>query len=196
MAYTAPTNHNDIQLSIHQMVFNRIPFLTQSQANADIISNFIVEVCSEIEPCLQVSWYDDDGNRIETPITARIGDESKYNVAQKSLIADLVAIYILQRIAGLNASGNTVGDDGTVTEGEKTFLKKAVAGSVEVEYDQFDGKKASMQLAASDLLDQFRKTAFRKGRGMGCILDICADCLAAMQEELSNGAKPFIVLGF
>lgn len=193
MSYTAQTNHNTVPAGIHKLVFNRIAFLSPTQNNADIISNYIVEICNEIEPCLQISWYNDAGERQKIRDKTRVADESKYDNEQKSLIADMIAVYLLRRIAGLNASGATIADTGLVTDSDKTFLSKAKAGSVEVEYDQFDGNKvSSMGLGASTLIEQYEQSAFKKGRNLGCLLDICQECLEKILKANHSGGLPFI----
>ena len=45
-----------------------------------------------------------------------------------------------------------------------------------------------MFVSGSDLLAQYKKSAMRKARNLGCIIDICDDC--ATQAELNSMFLP------
>lgn len=136
------------------MVYNRITFLTQGVPNDGIISNFIYEVVTEYALCLGIDESD-------------IGLESAYTVAQKSFIADLVALYILAMVGAELARTDSRG------EGNGTFISKAQAGSVEVMYDQFkDDEHHSLAISAERLYGFYYTSARRKGMRLGCMIDV------------------------
>lgn len=164
-------NHNQ-NLPIKQMVFNRLPFLEDTPKNEEIISQFTLEVMYELEPCLRKRMGNDN---IED--WSRVGDEDNYNVMERSVIADVVTMYILMMTFFATMGGNA----GAGTPSLSTYLKKAKAGSTEVEYDQFDIKGAAMlALDSKSLLEQVKNDINRKARVIGCIFDVCNDCTIAL----------------
>lgn len=173
---------------------NRLTFLLPTDNNYTIISQFIWEVCNTYEICLKVSIVTDPDTGEITIDLARIGDEQYYSVLQRSLIADIVCIYMLEKIALQNASGL---DDAGLPINAGTFLSKAKAGSVEVEYTQFDTKKgmASLSTTVEAGIKEFRQSAFQKGVQVGCLLDICSECMDRYLELAgqSMATPPFVV---
>lgn len=175
-------NHNNPDLTIYEMVRNRLPFLEDTVPNQTILSTFTLEAMHQLETCFKVRFVDN------TEDWLRVGDEANYSVIQKSIIADVVAVYVLGFTAAFNANPPA----GSAALG--TFLKKAKAGSAEVEYDQFDVKKTSvMYLKAEDLMSTYRKSAISKGLQIGCYFDLCDDCTI---QWLDRGivVPPFIVI--
>lgn len=187
------TVHNQ-DLSITQMVLNRLTFVLPTDGNYAIISAFIWEVCNTFEVCLKVSIVTDPETGEITIDLTRIGDEQYYSVLQKSLIAEIVCIYMLEKIALQVSSGL---DENGLPINAGTFLSKAKAGSVEVEYTQFDTKKGASSLSTTlnDSIKAFRESAFQKGLQAGCLLDICNDCMDRYMELAgqSTPTPPFIV---
>jgi len=187
------TTHNQ-DLSITQMVLNRLTFVLPNDNNFTIISSFIWEVCNQYETCLKVSIVTDPDTGEITIDVARIGDEQYYSVLQRSLIADIVCVYMLEKIALQISSGL---DDAGLPVNASTFLSKAKAGSVEVEYTQFDTKKgsSSLSMTVTDGLKSFRQSAFQKGIQAGCLLDICNECMDRYMELAgqTTPSPPFIV---
>lgn len=187
------TVHNQ-DLSITQMVLNRLTFVLAIDNNYAIISSFIWEVCNQYETCLKVSIVTDPETGEITIDLARIGDEQYYSVLQRSLIADIVCIYMLEKISLQISSGL---DDNGLPINASTFLSKAKAGSVEVEYTQFDTKKggSSLSTTVSEALKGFRQSAFQKGIQAGCLLDVCNECMERYNELAgqTTPSPPFIV---
>lgn len=176
------------ELSIYQMVLNRLPFLVDNPTNQQLITDFTLEVAWELESCFQVRFVTDPITGIVTEDDTRVGLDSSYTILQKSIIADLVASYILTMIV----VGNTQGNGGTPPSGS-TFLKRAKAGSAEVEWGQFSVKDGAVFfIGAGALLDKYKSDAARKARGLGCIIDICDDCTAQTADNM--GAMPFITV--
>ena len=183
------TNHTQ-NLSVWEMVQNRLPFLDGTSTNNEtIVSDFTLELMHELEPCLKIE-----------EAGGTIGDEADYSIAQKSLLADLVSCYILLAYAlsqtgGTSASSNI--GTGTSTDPDAKVLKKAKAGSVEVEFAQFDlTKNAGLQTNTAQQLDRFKKSAMRRARALGCILDVCEDCSLAVSLALDYDAAPFLLFNF
>ena len=183
------TDHNDAELAVAQMVFDRLPMVEDTPDNQALFSRFTFEAAYRMEPCLQ-KGYDENDNADPT----RIGDEQYYNMLEKSLLADLVAIAVLTQRSGANAASNTTGDSSGASTG--TFLKKAKAGSAEVEYEQFDVSKdkssEQIQMGTDGLLDRLHADAAHKAKLLGCSLEICSDCYQKSPDD--PVAAPFIII--
>ena len=189
----AITTVHNTDLSITKTVLNRLTFLGDTDANHSVISNFIQKVCWELEPCLKVRFVTDaDGNTTED--TDRVADEQYYKPAQKGLIADLVALYILMQFAtGVTPVDSSTGGSGSTAA--STYLKKAVAGSVQVEYDIATSGSSSydkLKIEAKDLLAMYKKKVNDKAILFGCAISVCEDCLDT--SSMGTAAMPFIVV--
>lgn len=181
-----PLPDHRTELAITDMVYARLPFLSRTDANATKISNLILEVMSELDVC----FYIDETNDSEPPVSW-VGDESKYVLNQRVVIADVVAVYLLifkvvQETGGLA----TVDGDGT---NEGKFLSKTKAGSVEVEWEQIDTKKGGGLTGSSEgLIKMYQESASRRGRAIGCT--ISWDLQAMLVEcQRCRTLPPFIV---
>jgi hypothetical protein len=169
------TDHTGSAVSITQMVYNRLPFLdAESDANHTLISVFILEVMHELNGCLDKE---------------EVGNEEDYTEAEKSLIADVVSLYVIFLTSAQN-SGTANSSSSSLSK----FLSAAKAGSAEVEYEQFDIKKAHTVSMGSESLINFLKGSInRKSSKLGCPFDVCDDCTLAFG---ANGTlPPFIVVG-
>lgn len=168
-------------IPIIKMVLNRLPFLQDTEGNRAILSQFIYEVMGELEPCFKIDLDLPEGDE------SRIGDEQYYNVAQRGVIADIVAYYMI-----LLAMGAATGGTGEDEAAAGTYLKRAKAGSVEVEYAQFDTKTGSLGFLSSGdkLIEMFLNSAVRKAYAMGCILAITPDGIEVTCEACTT--LPFI----
>lgn len=157
----APYTVDHIQeLTIIKMVLNRLPFLTDTVPNTLLISDFILEVMSELEPCFRVG-------------EALIGLESSYTKGQRVCIADFVAYYIMVYFVALASNSPDGAGGAQATPG--TFLSKAKAGSVEVEYDQFDlngGGGFGMGTSGEKLMNIFLGAGIRRALGLGCTISV------------------------
>lgn len=166
------TNHNAQNNSIYQMVLNRLTFLADTTNNETLVSGFIFEVMWELEPCFKIRA------KTSPPADSNVGDEANYSVVQKSIIADLVSVYILVMQAASLSSG--------VIANGTTFLTMAKAGSVEVQYSQFDvTKSATLALNGASLITLYKSQASRKGVSIGCIIDI-TDAAGLMVQEYAQ----------
>lgn len=179
-------DHGLIELYITQMVYNRLPFLAVTPANDEIISMFILEVMYELEMCFRVDENLPEGD------PSNIGKEEVYSMPQRAVIADVVAVNILVMKIAANMGGLAVGaEDGT---NNSKFLSRTKAGSVEVEWEQFDTKKGGgLFSSAETLLKLYQSAASRKAGMLGC--GICWD-LAGMTIScgMYKEVAPFIVV--
>ena len=172
--------HRDNELTILTMVLNRMPFIADNPENRLLISNFILEVMIVLEKCLQIGKDDE----------TKIGVESNYTILMQSMIADLVTLQILL----VSAMEATAGNAATETEALNTFLKRAKAGSVEVEFGPFSLKdNATLAMSGEQFFKYYKKSAINKAAQIGCSIDICDDCSIKYIED-SYIAKPFIVM--
>lgn len=180
-------DHNDANYSVFQMVLNRLPFLTNTPTNVLLISQITLEVMWELEACFKIKQ-----NPPNPDDNTRVGNENLYSVLQRSIVADIVSVYVLaiQGVSGASGNSNT----NTTNPPAPTFMKKAKAGSVEVEWEQFDvNSGATLSMNGAALRDMFKKQAIRKAATLGCIIDICDDCSTKAQLASMSFAQPFIV---
>lgn len=178
----AEINHN-IDLTIYKMVLNRIPFLLDTEKNQTRVGEYTLEVMYELEPCFRIDKKLPEGEE------SRIGHEQYYSIAQKAVIADIVSVYILimQMLAN---TGGVANEDTGITANSNKFLSRASAGSVEVQWEQFDLSKGSgLAMTGEKLMMLYKKSAIRKARALGCIIDICDDCSTAV-ELMMNYTMP------
>lgn len=179
-----PIIDHTADIAIYQMVRNRLPYIEDTPAMKTLISNFTYEVMAELEKCFKVG--------IVNP--ALVGHEENYSEAQKSIIADILAVYLILISAVANQQGTAaITGPGPAVPPSTTYIKKAQAGSVDVEYDQFDVKKMQgFGMDANALTTLYKKSAMRKARNLGCIIDICDDCSIAIQGYMTGLLKPFV----
>lgn len=101
-------------------------------------------------------------------------------------------------------TGHTVGDiwiinlvPGVAVTGK--VVTRAKAGSAEVEFEQLEGggtganSATSIKMDTKDLLNNLKKSAYRKARNLGFIVDICEECSIVVQGFNQVGSPPFII---
>lgn len=181
------TVHNST-LPVIQMVYNRLTFVSESDPNNDLLSHFAQEAFHELEPCFRAAYYilaegdtpptgyENASVGDEVMDESRIADEQYYSVLQKSLIADIVTIYTLMQFAHGVSSTETTGEDETAS----TYIKKAKAGSVEIEYgtsSKGGTTEEQLKITVDNYLDRFKDQASRKSARLGCgPLSVCDEC--------------------
>lgn len=159
------------------MVLNRIPFLADTDNNKALIGSFIYEVMWELNVCFGLP-------------EEQIGNDDNYNTIQRSIIADITCLYILMMKMLANVGGDASNPGGPV--GGK-YVSRTKAGSVEVEFKQFDlTKDAGLYSSGTGLFEMFKKSAIRKAAGLGCVIDICDDC--SMTIQLLNAVPPPMIV--
>ena len=151
-------DHTTNDLSIYKMVRNRLPFVTDNAANTGIISNFTLEMMHKLEVCLNKDK--------DSPDPSHIGQEEYYTVQEQSLIADIVTVYLIYRNAVVRIEGDT---DNSVSAIDTTFVKKAGAGSAQVEFGQLDTAKA-FNVNLSHVAETYKSSAIAAGLKLGCTL--------------------------
>jgi hypothetical protein len=172
-------NHNK-DLTIYEMVLNRLPFLLDTPKNKNRVSEFTLEVMAELEICFQI----DRGLPQGAP--SRVGNEDFYSIIQRAIVADIVAVYIIMLQMMANLAGVADGNSG-ITANSNKFLSHAEAGSVNVTWEQFDINKASgLVLTGEKLLMLYKKSAIRKAHSIGCLIDICDDCSLAVELMMNH----------
>lgn len=176
-------------LLIYNMVRNRLPFILDIVANQTILSNFTWEIMNQLEICFRIAEKVAPDNVV--------GQEGNYTALQQSIIADLVAVYVIlmQAAGGWDFTTGLPATTGSAAS-TTTFLKKAKAGSVEVEYDQFDAGKGAGTTAIGNtsLLNFYKKNAINKAGQSGCIIDICDDCSLNVMNINMPTINPFIIV--
>jgi hypothetical protein len=180
----AEINHNTNNvLTVLKLVYTRLPILVPGDVeNEALISTLTLEAMYDLEPCFRIRFYEDDEG-IGLEDWERVGIEDYYSIPQKRVIADLVSLNVLYRIIIQNS----------VKQGEENaangeFLKKAKAGSAEVEFEQIKLKDSALfQLGAKDLLAKFRKDAINKAALLGCMIDVCDDCSIEFLTDTDTG---------
>lgn len=152
-----PTTNHAATIGVIDMLANRLTFLDFTDSSLDTLSsNFIAEAMHELNVCLSKE-------------DAQVGNEANYSFAEKSLLADVVAVQLLMNQSIKNIYG-TVGNVTDVNAVDK-FVKSAGAGSAKVEFEQVDNKKSSSKVLGLDtLIDMYRSAAVRKGHKLGCDL--------------------------
>lgn len=174
-------------LLIYNMVRNRLPFIADLPANQSFLSNFTWEIMNQLEICFKIAEQEAPNNVV--------GQEGNYSTLQQSIIADIVTVYTIMMQAGGGwdfATGAAGGAASTAT-----YLSKAKAGAVEVEYDQFKGTGGSVEtmVGGTSLLNFYKKNAVNKASQLGCIIDICDDCSMTAMTMNQPVVTPFIVMG-
>ena len=178
-----------VKHTITDMVFMRLPFLAITDNNKELISMFIVDVFFELDVCFRKGLLNAD------PALEEINEEN-YNFVQKSIIADIVCCYIILIKMMGNIGGVADRTGGNANIEPQKFLKRAEAGSVTVEWEQFDLNKASLAMSGEKLLDRYKKNAIRKALTLGCIIDICDDCSLQAKLQIEGNLMPFKVVSF
>lgn len=194
MQYGPDIDHRQTDLSIYTMVRNRLPWIKDTPENQKVISNFTLEIMYQLNPCFKV---EDDA----------IGNEKNYTVIMQAIIADVICIFMLMSVmSGSLTIGNessiTEGGDGSVTQ-EKTFLKSAKAGSVEVEYEEYSSDSGAggassayvnIKLKAQEQIALLKSDAISKASILGCYLNIFDD--GSLSVGCSCSSTPFRVIPY
>lgn len=163
-------DHNTV-FSVWQSLLTKVPFIEDSAYNKSLASQYTLEAMFDLEGCFNISQ-----DRIYTD---RIGNEIYYSVAQKSLIASVIAMQFVYRLIMTNVAGNNQQTDaeGSYIPPSQRFLKRAKAGSVESEFEQFKIKDtAFVGLDTISLLSTLKSEVMRKSGYLGCIYDINDSC--------------------
>lgn len=158
-------------ITILQMVYERLTFVTQSPSLDALIGNKIYEAMNTVEPCLKIAERDYIANAPSITAVAydysRVGEEDNYTIPMRMIIADIVSAILL----GQESISSTF-------SATSAPIKKAKAGSVEVE---FGGTSTSgSAITPLTLIDRFVKSAAAgMAHQFGCNLTYCDECFTA-----------------
>lgn len=170
--------HTSPELSIFKMVLNRLPIIADTPENRTLISNFILEIMVQLNKCLKKE-------------DSQVGIESNYTLIEQSIIADLTSLNILM-VAAIESTG---GNATSGAEAVNTFLKKAKAGSVEVEFGPFSLKdNPTLATGLDSMYKFFKNNAINKAGQIGCMIDITDDFSIKFLMD-DTIIKPFIIVG-
>jgi hypothetical protein len=101
-------------------------------------------------------------------------------------------------------TGHTIGDSwlstlDLATQTSDKILTKAKAGSAEVEWEQIksggtgNNGATSIKMDTNSLLNSLKKTAYRKARNLGFIIDICDECSVSIKSWSTLPTPSFII---
>lgn len=142
--------------SIQKGVYNRLPFVTKSDSNDDLINDFTADFFSELQNGLSKA-------------NDKYMDEDNYSNAERSLFSDLVACKLLVRRAVQNMEGG----DGVVAGEAIKGLKKAKAGEAEAEFNYSTAKDGStILIEGGNLVNRLMADAVRKAHNLGIVIDL------------------------
>jgi len=182
-------DHRDDTLTVLKMVKNRLIWVRDTEKNDEIISGFIYEAMAELELCFRVRFYTDEKGRRKEDWD-RVGQEQFYHTLMRSILADIVCIYILTMLATSLSTGK-FDDDSESTAPSGLFLKSAKAGTVDVAWEQIkvDAGSAVLAFDSMELLTLYRNNAIRKAVNLGCVIDILEDNAVKILELTTDMTK-------
>lgn len=132
----------------HHLVYNRLPFLSRDTDEA-----VVVDVVGETLYLLQ-RWLKKEGQEVEDP--------AAYNPLERGVVADVAAVQIALRKAMLQSAG----ESGEAPEGTR-FVKRAKAGSAEVEFESPPGHAGGMAVNLRDYVRSLLATANSRANTLG-----------------------------
>ena len=176
------TVNHERYLEIFNLLLIRLPFVANTSGNKTIAGVYTLEIMHEMEGCFKVSILE-DGAIDES----RIGQEIYYSVIQKSIIADILALYMLRRLAVMNVGGNNQTAVGSEVAPQSKYLKSTKAGSVSVEYAMIEiDNSAFIALDTPRLIEMLKSDINRKSYKVGCVFEITEDCQVILCSSKPN----------
>lgn len=179
------------EMNVYSLVLSRLLFLvddadTPPSDNANKISLITYEVMLWLNQCFRLD-------------AALVGNEENYTEVQLSLIADVVAYYILlYRAIALGANVQGYATLGTTTvSGNGLYIKKADSDDTSVEWAVLDSAKSSAHngITIGALMDGLYKAMCDKMNIYDCIICRCANCSLSLETKDNGVVQPFIILG-
>lgn len=191
-----PTNHVQ-NLPIIDMVGMKLSTLitVTEPTTEQAVSLMCYEIMTELEKCFKVRYRSMVANVLtelerlpENEKFENIGDEQFYKILEKSIVADLVCMQWLFKKAMELAATIGTNSTGTGTDAPPaTIIKKAEAGSANVEFMPLETKNVPMLLNIQNLMSGFKASAERKALTLGCVIDINDDMV--FRAYLNNPDK-------
>lgn len=189
-------NHNTSR-TVLQMIAAKLPQVnTADSAISEAMSVLTFDIMTELEKCFKVRYRSIVDGKIvyneaipENEEESNIGNEAYYTNAEKSIISDMVCMQYIFSDAIERSS------EITNTTAPK-YVKKAKAGSAEVEYDKADAKILPFLIDAEMMMGKFKSDAQRKALKLGCVIDICDDCTykAYLNNPSSFAINNFLIV--
>jgi hypothetical protein len=183
------------QLTAIQVMQTVLPINIFDNTNATqltLAENIIKDVFVDLEVCFKERFNGADIADLDSGDWDRVGVQANYNPAQVSLVGSFSAMrYLYRHITDFSQSITTslVGDSGG------RMISKAKAGSAEVEYDQRDIRNNPIILSGEKLMNELKSEVMRKGRNLGCIIDITEDNTWKIITENNLSAFPLMIIG-
>ena len=178
------------EMNIYSMVLDRLLFLVDDSAlvpspNATKISSTTWEVMLWINQCFKMD-------------AATIGIESNYTELQLSLMADVVAYYVLlyRAIAlGAGVDGYDIATSTVTPNG--LYLKKTKSDDTEVEWGQLSTTENSNHsgINIGSLMDSLYASMCSKISIYDCHICRCSDCSLSLEFADTGIIQPFVILG-
>ncbi len=147
------------QHSIMEGVYNRLPFLEKTDGNDALINAFTLEALIYFKAPLGL----DDTQYLDT---------DNYPICLRNCIPDIVAVYMLARLALQNMAGSADGNaGGDASSPTNKILKRAKAGEAEVEYMQLKASDGGIVTSSFDsLTTKYMNAASSKALACGYML--------------------------
>lgn len=191
-----PVNHRKVigagsgEMNVYSLVLERLLFIVDDSSlvpspNATKISGITWEVMLWINQCLRIPTND-------------MGIESNYTELQLSLIADVVAYYVLLYRAislGAGVDGYDVGTSTVTPNG--LYLKKGKSDDTEVEWGQLSTKDNSNHggINIGSLMADLYSSMCSKAKLYKCSICRCKDCTLSIEMLDTGIIQPFVILG-
>ena len=178
------------EMNVYSLVLDRLLFIVDDSTllpspNATKISGITWEVMLWINQCLRIP-------------TDEMGIESNYTELQLSLIADVVAYYVLlyraialgAGVEGYDITTSTVTPNGL-------FLKKTKSDDTEVEWGQLSTKENANHggINVSTLMADLYSSMCSKAKIYNCTICRCKDCTLSINMIDTGIIQPFIIMG-
>lgn len=179
------------QLTAIQVVQTVLPtniFDASNTTQLTLSENIIKDVFVDLEVCFKERF---GGVDISIEDWDRVGVQANYNPMQISLVGSFAAMRYLYRYISENSQAITASLNNA--DGGR-MISKAKAGTAEVEYDQRDIRNNPIVLSAEKLMNELKSEVMRKGRNLGCIIDITADNTWKIITENGLSAFPLMII--
>lgn len=136
--------------TVNALVKIRLPFLKTSED--DTIELYKQEIFAMLATCTG-------------KLTPDLEDETTYNLLQKGLTSDLVALMML---VWKSVAVSTASDSTAPLQQVATFLKAAKAGSAEADFDMVSKNNFNISADFQTLYESIRKAGKNRAAMLGC----------------------------
>ena len=179
-------------INVYTLVLSRLLFLvddadTPTPTNAEKISLITYEVMLWLNQCFRLPVAD-------------VGIEANYTQVQLSLIADVVAYYVLMYRAialGANLDGYNIISTSSSVSPSGFYIKKADSDETSVEWAVLDSSKNSAHngVQIGSLMAALLQAMCDKIKIYNCTICRCDDCSLTLKSIDTAIVQPFVILG-